>query len=154
MSVNRRSFLRGSIATAVAGVMANFGMFGQAMSAWKDKSFQSKSVADALESMVGVRDMTASDKIKLKVPEIAENGAVVPVKISTSLPDVESITILVAKNASPMVASFKMSPLSEGYVSTRIKMGQSSDVIAVVKSGGKLYSTQKVVKVTIGGCGG
>jgi len=92
--------------------------------------------------------------VKIKAPDIAENGAVVPITVSSTLPDIESISIIAAKNPSPLAASFQLSSMSEGYVSTRIKMGKTSNVIAVVKSGGKLYSATQEVKVTIGGCGG
>ncbi|NIA01263.1 MAG: thiosulfate oxidation carrier protein SoxY, partial [Planctomycetia bacterium] len=84
----------------------------------------------------------------------AENGAVVPVSVTTSIDGVESISILAEKNAAPMTASFVLGAGTEGFVSTRIKMGKTSSIIAVVKAGGKLYSTGKEVKVTIGGCGG
>jgi sulfur-oxidizing protein SoxY len=95
-----------------------------------------------------------SDQITLKVPDIAENGAVVPVTVSTTLADVESISIMVENNPTPLVAMFELSPQSVPDVSVRMKMGESSLVRTVVKAGGKLYSTSKEVKVTIGGCGG
>ena len=88
------------------------------------------------------------------VPDIAENGAVVPVTVSTDMADVESISVVVDNNPTPLAASFEMSSRTPPSVSVRIKMGQSSNVQAVVKAGGKLYSTSKEVKVTIGGCGG
>jgi len=90
----------------------------------------------------------------MKIPDIAENGAVVPVTVSTELENVESISIVVDNNPTPLAASFDMSPSMLATVSVRIKMGQSSDVRAIVKADGKLYSTTKEVKVTIGGCGG
>ncbi|MGB5339322.1 MAG: thiosulfate oxidation carrier protein SoxY, partial [Gammaproteobacteria bacterium] len=79
---------------------------------------------------------------------------VVPISVTTDISGVESISIIAEKNAAPLSASYDMGPNTEGYVSTRIKMGKTSSVIAVVKAGGKLYSTGKEVKVTIGGCGG
>jgi sulfur-oxidizing protein SoxY len=88
------------------------------------------------------------------VPEIAENGAVVPVTISTSLENVESISIVVDKNPRPMAATFEILPDTLPDISSRIKMGQTSDVRAVVKTDQGIYSTAKQVKVTIGGCGG
>ena len=83
-----------------------------------------------------------------------ENGAVVPITVSTKLSGVDSISIIAAENPSPLTSSYDLAKNTEGYVSTRIKMGKTSDVIAVVKSGDKLYSTSQQVKVTIGGCGG
>jgi sulfur-oxidizing protein SoxY len=98
--------------------------------------------------------MDKSDKIKIKAPDIAENGAVVPVSVTTSIDGVSSISLFADKNATPLAADFILGPGTEGYVSTRIKMGKTANVIAVVKAGGKLYSSSKEVKVTIGGCGG
>ena len=95
-----------------------------------------------------------SDQVTMKIPDIAENGAVVPVTISTTLEDVESISIVVVNNPTPLAASFIMSPRMLPTVAVRIKMGESSEVRALVKAGGNLYSTTKEVKVTIGGCGG
>jgi sulfur-oxidizing protein SoxY len=95
-----------------------------------------------------------SDQVTMKIPDIAENGAVVPVTISTTLEDVESISIVVVNNPTPLAASFIMSPRMLPTVAVRIKMGESSAVQALVKAGGNLYSTTKEVKVTIGGCGG
>lgn len=97
---------------------------------------------------------TDSDKVMMKIPDIAENGAVVPVTIKTDLENVESISIVVVNNPTPLAASFVMSPKSVPNISVRIKMGESSQVRALVQAGGKLYSTTKEVKVTIGGCGG
>ncbi|MBT8141001.1 MAG: thiosulfate oxidation carrier protein SoxY, partial [Gammaproteobacteria bacterium] len=94
------------------------------------------------------------DKISLKVPEIAENGAVVPVSVKTKLDNVSSISILVDENPTPLSATFELTPAVDADISARIKMGQSSNVRAVVKAGDKVYFTSKEVKVTIGGCGG
>jgi sulfur-oxidizing protein SoxY len=102
---------------------------------------------------MGSSGMEESGDIKIKAPDIAENGSVVPVTISTGLSNVESITILAESNGTPLVGSFDLSG-AEAYVSTRIKMAKTGNVIAVVKSGGKMYSGKKEVKVTIGGCGG
>jgi len=112
---------------------------------------------DSAESVIGDlfnQPITESDQVTLKVPDIAENGAVVPVTVSTSLADVESISVIVDNNPTPLVAMFELSPQSIADVSVRIKMGESSVVRTVVKAGGKLYSASKEVKVTIGGCGG
>ena len=98
--------------------------------------------------------MTGSGDITIKAPPIAENGAVVNVAVSTNLSNVDSISLLVEKNGSPMAASFNLAPQTEAFVKTRIKVSKTSSVIAVVKSGGKLYSAGREVKVTIGGCGG
>jgi len=124
------------------------------LAAWPETAFTAKSVDDALNSLVGSVNHSPSGDIKIKAPDIAENGAVVPITVSTSLAKVESISVLVEKNPSPLAADFKLAANAEGFVSTRVKMGKTSDLIAIVKSGGKLFSAKKTVKVTIGGCGG
>ena len=98
--------------------------------------------------------VTESSAISMKAPEIAENGAVVPVTISTTLPNVESISIVVEKNPRPLAASFEIPPGTLPEVSSRIKMGQTSQVMAVIKTDSGVFSASKEVKVTIGGCGG
>ena len=154
--MKRRTFLKGSLAGSAVAVAVGAGLLtpGTVMAAWPAKAFDAKSVPDALTSLVGGSSMTDSGDISIKAPDIAENGAVVPVSVTTKLGSLESISILADKNASPLAASFDLGATAQGYVSTRIKMGKTSTVIAVVKSGGKLYSAKKNVKVTIGGCGG
>jgi sulfur-oxidizing protein SoxY len=118
-----------------------------------NEAFLSDNADQAIADVYGQTPI-ASDQIKMKIPDIAENGAVVPVTVSTDLADVESISIVVVNNPTPFVASFDMGPRVLASVSVRIKMGESSEVLALVKADGKLYSTSKEVKVTIGGCGG
>ena len=156
MNMKRRVFLKGTLASSAVAVAVGTGLLSprQVLAAWPKSAFEAKSVSDALNGMFGSDLAPASDAIKVEAPDIAENGAVVPVTIETSLKNVESISIIAEKNQTPLVASFNMTPRTEGYISTRIKMGQTSNVIAVVKAGGKLYSARKEVKVTIGGCGG
>jgi sulfur-oxidizing protein SoxY len=153
--MKRRTFLRGSIATGAVGVAVGAGLLTPQMvlAAWPKAAFESTTVDDALTGLFGSKDHTGSDQIKIKAPDIAENGAVVPISITTDLA-ADSISIIADKNASPLAASFILGSDTEGFVSTRIKMGKTANVIAVVKSGDKLYSTGKEVKVTIGGCGG
>jgi sulfur-oxidizing protein SoxY len=124
------------------------------LAAWPEKAFSAKSVDDGMNALFGSVDASTSSDIKIKAPDIAENGAVVPITVSTSKSNVDSITVMVEKNPSPLAANFNLAANTEGFVSTRVKMGKTSDLIAIVKSGGKLYSAKKQVKVTIGGCGG
>jgi sulfur-oxidizing protein SoxY len=124
------------------------------LAAWPASAFQAKTVDDALDGLMGSHQLEGSDKISIRAPDIAENGAVVPVSVTSTLDGVESISIIAEKNATPLTASFTLGKGTLPDVSTRIKMGKTSSVIAVVKAGGKLYSTGKEVKVTIGGCGG
>ncbi len=155
-SIKRRVFLKGSMAAGVAGVAVSAGLLAPqaVLAAWNEKAFHAKKVDEALSNLMGSAASTPSGDIKVKAPDIAENGAVVPVTVSTSIGGVESIAILAANNPSPLAAAFDMGKGAQGYVATRIKMGKTGDVIAVVKAGGKMYSARKGVKVTIGGCGG
>jgi sulfur-oxidizing protein SoxY len=96
----------------------------------------------------------ASDKITLDVPEIAENGAVVPVSVSSTLPGVTAISIMVPENPSALAASYKFAAGTMPSIGCRLKMAKTSNVIVIVEADGKLYSASKEVKVTLGGCGG
>ena len=156
MNIKRRVFLRGSLAAGTVGVAASAGLLTPqaVIAAWNEKAFKAESIDDALTAALGEASNTASDAIKIKAPDIAENGAVVPVSVSTDMAGVESIALLAEGNNTPLVATFMLGEGAVADVSTRIKMGKTSDVIAVVKSGGKLHSARKSVKVTIGGCGG
>ena len=153
--MNRRALLKRTLAVGTVGIAASAGLLtpGQVLAAYPKAAFEAKDTAGALNGVLGSGSFENSDDIKIKAPDIAENGSVVPVTISSGMSGVESITILADSNNSPMVASFNLNG-SDAYVSTRIKMGKTGNVIAVVKSGGNLYANQKEVKVTIGGCGG
>ncbi len=153
MSINRRTFLKGTLASGVIGVAIGAGLLTpqSVLAAWPKEAFQAKTVSDAIKSLTGSDSIAESADITVKAPDIAENGAVVDIKVSTTL-KAESISIIAEKNPVPLVVSYNMGDTAEGYIQTRIKMGETSDVIAVVKSGGKLYSGKKAVKVTAGGC--
>ena len=155
-NMKRRTFLKGSVAAGAVGAAVSAGLLTprMVMAAWPTAAFEAKNVDGALDSLVGSHALEGSDKIAIRAPDIAENGAVVPVSVETSIANAESISIIAEKNSAPLTASFVMGAGAEGFVSTRIKMGKTSSVIAVVKADGKLYSTGKEVKVTIGGCGG
>ncbi len=120
--------------------------------AWPKAAFETEELGSAIKSLYG-SDAVNSDKINLKAPDIAENGAVVPVSVSTDLPNVQNISIYVESNPNPLSATFELNENSVADVSTRIKMGKTSNVVAAIKSDGKIYTTSKEVKVTIGGCG-
>ena len=120
---------------------------------WPEQAFQQKTEDDALKLLYG-KPFETSDKVTLEVPEIAENGAVVPVSVSTTLPNVTGITILVPENPSALAASYKFTDGTMPSIGCRLKMAKTSNVVAVVESGGKLYAASKEVKVTLGGCGG
>lgn len=155
-NMKRRTLLKGSLAAGAVSMAVTTGLLTPraVLAAWPKDAFEAKTVDEALNSLMGSSALEGSDKINIKAPDIAENGAVVPVSISTDMTGVESISIIAEKNATPLTSSFVLGPNTEAYVATRIKMGKTSSVIAVVKAGGKMYSTGKEVKVTIGGCGG
>jgi len=155
VSIKRRAFLKGSITTGVLSVAIGAGLLkpNVVLAAWPEDAFSKKSLADALAAL-GASGAAESGDIKIKAPDIAENGAVVPITVSTSISGVEKISVMVEKNPQPLAANFELSSKCEGFISTRIKMGKTSDVIAVVQAGGKTFTAKKTVKVTIGGCGG
>jgi sulfur-oxidizing protein SoxY len=155
--MKRRSFLKGTLATGAAAVAVNAGLLtpSTVLADWNKKAFDAKKVDDALNGMYGTAAATASGDISLKAPAIAENGAVTPITIDASkMKGVESISIVASKNPMPLVCEYSFASAAEGYVSTRIKMGETQNVVAIVKAGGKLYKAEQEVKVTIGGCGG
>jgi sulfur-oxidizing protein SoxY len=155
--MKRRSFLKGTLATGAAAVAVNAGLLtpSSVLADWNSKAFSAKTTDDALSSVYGSAGTTASGDVKLKAPAIAENGAVTPVTVDASgIDGFESIAIMADKNPMPLVCEYTFGAGAVGYVSTRIKMGQTMNVIAVVKAGGKLLSAKQEVKVTIGGCGG
>jgi len=154
--MKRRIFLKGSLASGAIGLAISAGLLTPrlVLAAWPKAAFDATNVDGAVNSLFGGTALTGSDKIRIKAPDIAENGAVVPISIETDIKDVESISIIAEKNASPLTSSFVLGKGTEAFIATRIKMAKTGSVIAVVKAGGKLYSTGKEVKVTIGGCGG
>jgi len=156
MNEKRRILLKGTFAAGATGLAISAGLLTPkaVLAAWPKAAFEAKDSKAALAASLGSSDTTESSDIKLKAPDIAENGAVVPVTVTTDIKNVEAISIVVAGNGTPLAATFNLGATTDGYVSTRIKMGKTSDVTAVIKAGGKLYSTSKNVKVTIGGCGG
>ena len=152
----RRLILQGAGAVALVG-LGNLPFLARALAAANDKypeeAFKAKTEADAIKALYG-KTPEASDKVKMDAPEIAENGAVVPVSVTTTLADVTSISFLVSENPVVLVASYKIPAGTLPSVGNRIKMAKTSNVIVVVEAGGKLYSAIKEVKVTVGGCGG
>ena len=117
-------------------------------------AFKAESVDDALKAIQGDLPIEESDAIVLKIPDIAENGAVVPVSVSTDIEGAQAISIVIEKNPNPLTSRFVVSPHTVADVSTRVKIGESSMVHVYVETPTKLYTTSKEVKVTIGGCGG
>ena len=153
----RRLILQGAGVVALVG-LGNIGFgLAPALAAANDKypedAFKAKSAADAIKALYG-KTAEPSDKVKLDAPEIAENGAVVPISVTTDLGDVTSISFLVTDNPNALAASYRIPAGTMPSVANRLKMAKTSNVIAIVEAGGKLYSATKEVKVTVGGCGG
>ena len=148
MNPLRRNTLR-LTAVLAAGLLAPL----RALAAWNKEAFGSKTAADALKGL-GVGATTESKDIVIEAPQIAENGQVVPVEITSQLANTKSIAVVVEKNPFPLAAKFDFAEGALPYVKVNVKMGESSFVRVVVEAGGRHYSASKEVKVTIGGCGG
>ena len=151
MTINRRLFLKASIFT---GALITTLTSLKALAEWPKAAFEAKSVDDTLKILFGSAQLIESDQIKIKAPEIAENGRTVPITLSTTIENAESITVLAANNPSPLSASFTFSPNVGAKISTKIKMAKTGDLIAVVKADNKHYVARQEVKITKGGCGG
>jgi sulfur-oxidizing protein SoxY len=148
----RRKTLKQS--AVVAGLLATTGLFPQVAFAFNKEAFEAKSLADVFKAL-GAGAPVASKDVVIGGPDIAENGAVVPLTASTTLAGVKQMLILVEKNPSALIALFNVTDSVEANFATRAKMGQSSDVYAVaVMADGKAFFAKKEVKVTLGGCGG
>ena len=153
--MNRRNFLKNSMLFAGSLVaVPSLIVSKEAYAAWPKKCFDIKDLTESVSSVYGHSNLEESSKVKLKAPEIAENGAIVPINVSTTLDNVESIMIFVENNPQPLSSGYKLTSLSEPSIGTRLKMGKTSNVMAAVKSGDKVYTSTQEVKVTIGGCGG
>jgi len=152
----RRTLLKGSLAAGVVGVAVGTSLLAPRAetAAWPENAFAAKNMDDALEALLGTSSHEESKSVKIKAPDIAENGAVVPVTVESGVAGIDSISIIATGNQAPLIASFNLGEGALGFVSTRIKMAKTAKVVAVVKVGDKLLSATKEVKVTIGGCGG
>jgi sulfur-oxidizing protein SoxY len=151
MKATRRDAIKttGAFATLVSlGIVTQ----SQAQAAVDQAAFQVKTLDDALKAIGGTA--ATSDQVSVVSPDIAENGAVVPVGATSKLPNTTEIYLIVEKNPTPLAAGFVIPAGTAADVQTRLKMGQSTNVIAVVKADGKLFSATKETKVTLGGCGG
>ena len=156
MKLSRRTLLKvgaGLPILPLVTVLSSFAFSGAASAAFNSDAYKAKSVKDALAAL-GAGDMVDSADITITAADIAENGAVVPVAVSTTIANPENIAILVEKNPSTLAANFAVPAGTTPFVSTRVKMGQTSDVYAAVHAGGKWHVAKKEIKVTLGGCGG
>lgn len=155
MNVQRRDFVR---AGGVLGLMVAAGLLTAEQAraqqaAWNKAAFEAKNIDETVKALGGASAAQSGD-ITITAPDIAENGAVVPVGVSSKIPNTQGVYILVEKNPNALAAGFTIPAGTEPNVATRIKMGQTSNVHAVVKADNKFYVATKEVKVTLGGCGG
>jgi len=157
MNSGRRKMLQGTGGMAVMSLAMTDGLLrpgsAWAQDAWNKAAFDTKSLNEAVKALGG-GSAAESKEITITSPDIAENGAVVPFTIESKLAKTEQVAILVEKNPNILAASFNIPEGTQPWVNTRVKMGQTSNVIALVKADGKYYYTAKEVKVTLGGCGG
>ena len=153
MNPNRRSVLKS--AGALAAVLATGALKpGAAAAAVPNQAaLHAKTTADALKAL-GITHVDESKDIQIKVPEIAENGAVVPIEVTSNIPGTQTIAVFIDKNPFPFAGSFDVSKGALPFVALRLKVGESSHIRVVATAGGKHYIAAKEVKVTIGGCGG
>lgn len=156
MPDTRRAFLKASIALSTYSLATATGLIAPATTQadWVADLFTPATLDQTVQRTFNTANINTTDKIELKLPSIAENGAVVPIAITSTLGLVEQVFILVEKNPVPLAAIFDLSTDVEPFVSTRLKIAETSAVTVVAKAAGQLYKVQQTVKVTIGGCGG
>ncbi|MBP8120832.1 MAG: thiosulfate oxidation carrier protein SoxY [Burkholderiales bacterium] len=156
MKQSRRDLLKASGGVTVMALAASAGMLKSGnlhAQEWNKAAFDTKGLQDTVKALGGTT-ATESKDITITSPDIAENGAVVPVSVTSRLGKTETISILVEKNPNALSAAFDIPGGTEPFVSTRVKMGQTSNVHALVKADGKYFYATKEIKVTLGGCGG
>ena len=158
MDTRRRQALKGSGGITLFALLAAAGWLkpedAAAADAWNKNAFETKSMDETMKALGGGAPAQSKDITFFSTPDIAENGAVVPIGITSAVPKTESIAIMVEKNPNMLAAVFDIPAVTEPSLSTRIKMGQTSNVYALVKADGKYYVASKEIKVTLGGCGG
>ena len=155
--MNRRDALKASGGTVVMALAASAGLLTPQFALaeeWNKAAFDGKSLNEVVKALGGSTATESKDVSFVNAPDIAENGAVVPIGATSKIPKTESISILVEKNPSALSATFSIPDGTEPTVSTRVKMGQTSNIYALVKADGKYFYAVKEVKVTLGGCGG
>ena len=156
VSTRREALKAGGGVTLLALIAAAGWAVPQAAQAqtWNKAAFDAKTMDETMKSLGGGAAAQSKDITFVSTPDIAENGAVVPVGVTSAIPKTESIAILIEKNPSMLAASFEIPAGTDPSISTRVKMGQTSNVYALVKADGKYYVAAKEIKVTLGGCGG
>jgi len=156
MDTRRRAVLKAGGGTGVLALAAAAGLIkpGEAFAQqWNKAAFDTKSFAATLKALGG-SGSTESTQIQIIAPDIAENGAVVPITIESGVPKTDTIAILIEKNPSTLSADFEIPAGTDPFITTRVKMAETSNIYAVVKADGKYFHAVKEIKVTLGGCGG
>lgn len=156
MSFSRRDVLKTSASASLYGALLSLGMIraGTAQAqAVMQAAFQTKGIPDTLKAL-GAVGVSESAEISIISPDIAENGAVVPVGVSSRIPNSDMVALLVDKNPNALAGAYQFLDGGLAEVNMRVKMGQSSDVFVIVRADGKYYMAKKEIKVTLGGCGG
>jgi sulfur-oxidizing protein SoxY len=154
MDLARRNALKVFSAVSIAAAGSVIGLPMTAFAAdWKAASFEAKGLENALKEL-GVDSYTISSDVSVSSAEIAENGAVVPVSVASAIPNTEYMAVLIEKNPNPLSVAFNIPAGTEAAFTTRVKMGETSNIYALVKANGKWFAASKEVKVTLGGCGG
>jgi len=153
---NRRKFLQQLFSLLTGLIAGSSGLLTSlwAKAAWKVQDFKETSLQQSLADLFPGQKFIETNKITIKLPATAENGAIVPVKINCKLKNVQTVTLLVEKNPVPHIATFYLSDKLNCFITARIKMAESCDVIVVSKAGNTFYTARKKVTVTVGGCGG
>ena len=158
MDARRRDVLKTGGGVSLLALVAAAGWLrpgdAHAQAAWNKAAFETHSLDETMKALGGGAPAQSKDITFVSTPDIAENGAVVPIGVASAIPKTESIAILIEKNPNMLAAVFDLPAGTDPAITTRVKMGQSSNVYALVKADGKYYVASKEIKVTLGGCGG
>jgi sulfur-oxidizing protein SoxY len=158
MDARRRDVLKTGGGVSLLALVAAAGWLkpgdAHAQAAWNKAAFETHSLDETMKALGGGAPAQSKDITFVSTPDIAENGAVVPIGVASAIPKTESIAILIEKNPNMLAAVFDLPAGTDPAITTRVKMGQSSNVYALVKADGKFYVASKEIKVTLGGCGG
>ena len=157
MGTTRREWMKSGGGVTLLALLAAAGWLkpeDALAQAWNKAAFEAKTMDEALKALGAGAPAASKDITFVSTPDIAENGAVVPIGIASAIPKTEAIAILIEKNPSTLTANFDIPPGTDPAISTRVKMAQTSNVHALVRADGKYFVASKEIKVTLGGCGG
>jgi sulfur-oxidizing protein SoxY len=152
--MQRRTLLGAALSAAQLSVLIGAGLVPRTLlGAWPQQAFEAESTSDAERLLFGERGIEPSDQIAITAPDIAENGRVVPVEVTSGLPDTTAITILSETNPTPLLARARLTPRVAPRIAIRVKLGGTGNLVAIVEADGRLHRARRTVKVTAGGCG-